>query len=90
MLRLRDGVSRADTDTGIALLDENSGMYWNLNGTGALVLRTLLEDGGTQELAVRRLTGEYAVDSDSARADVLALVEQLGTSGLVEEEGRSG
>ena len=35
-LKLRDGVSAADTDYGIALLDEDSGQYWNLNPTGAL------------------------------------------------------
>jgi hypothetical protein len=29
-LKLRDGVSTADTDYGIALLDEDSGDYWNL------------------------------------------------------------
>ena len=38
-LKLRDGVSAADTDYGIALLDEDSGQYWNLNPTGALALR---------------------------------------------------
>jgi hypothetical protein len=46
MLQLRDGVSAADTDYGMALLDEDSGQYWNLNPTAALALRTLL-DGGT-------------------------------------------
>ena len=45
-MRLRDGVSSAETDYGIMLLDEDSGRYWNLNPTAALVLRTLL-DGGT-------------------------------------------
>ncbi|GGV70595.1 lasso peptide biosynthesis PqqD family chaperone [Streptomyces longisporoflavus] len=89
MLKLRDGVSRADTDYGTTLLDEDSGQYWNLNGTGALVLRTLL-DGGTQELAVERLTGEYEVDADSARADVSELVEALDSAGLARVEEVSG
>ena len=51
-LKLRDGVSAADTDYGITLLDEDSGQYWNLNPTGALVLRTLLE-GGTRRRRCR-------------------------------------
>ena len=61
--KLRDGVSTADTDYGIALLDEDSGEYWNLNPTGALVLRTLLE-GGTSTDAVQALVERYDVDVD--------------------------
>src|SRR2546425_1053219 len=40
MLKLRDGVSAADTDYGIALLDEDSAEYWNLNPTAARLLAT--------------------------------------------------
>jgi hypothetical protein len=81
-LRLRDGVSVAEIEYGIALLDEDSGEYYNLNPTGALVLRTLL-DGGTPAQAVQELTREYAVDSDSAGQDVEALVGELRSAGLV-------
>jgi hypothetical protein len=35
-LQLRSGVSLVDTDYGIAVLDEDSGQYFNLNPTGAL------------------------------------------------------
>ena len=83
-LKLRDGVSAADTDYGIALLDEDSGQYWNLNPTGALVLRTLL-DGGTPTEAVQALTTEYAVDADTASRDVDDLVGGLRSAGLVTE-----
>jgi hypothetical protein len=54
-LKLRNGVSTAETDYGTTLLDEDSGQYWNLNPTGVLVLRTLLE-GGTPAQAVQELT----------------------------------
>jgi hypothetical protein len=83
-LKLRDGVSAAATDYGIALLDEDSGQYWNLNPTGALVLRTLLE-GGTPAQAVQALTEEYAVDLDTASRDVDDLVGGLRSAGLVTE-----
>jgi hypothetical protein len=83
-LKLRDGVSTADTDYGIALLDEDCGQYWNLNPTGALVLRTLL-DGGTPDQAVQALTEEYAVDADTASRDVDDLVGGLRSAGLVTE-----
>jgi coenzyme PQQ synthesis protein D (PqqD) len=82
-LRLRDGVSSADTDYGIVLLDEDSGQYWKLNPSAALVLRTLL-DGGTPAQAVRQVTDQYAVDADTAGRDVQELVDGLRSAGLVE------
>jgi hypothetical protein len=83
-LKLRDGVSAADTDYGMALLDEDSGQYWNLNPTAALALRTLL-DGGTKAQAVQELTIQYAVDADTASRDVEDLVGDLHAAGLVRE-----
>jgi hypothetical protein len=82
MLKLRDGVSAADTDYGIALLDEDSGEYWNLNPTGALVLRTLLA-GGTSTDAAQTLVERYDVDVDSASRDVRDLLGGLHSAGLV-------
>jgi len=81
-LELRDGVSVAEIEYGIALLDEDSGEYYNLNPTGALVLQTLL-NGGTSAQATQELTRQYAVDSDSAAQDVEALVGELRSAGLV-------
>jgi PqqD family protein of HPr-rel-A system len=82
MLKLRDGVSTADTDYGIALLDEDSGEYWNLNPTGALVLQTLPE-GGSSTDAVQALVERYDVDADSASLDVQDLLGGLHSAGLV-------
>jgi hypothetical protein len=82
-LKLRDGVSAADTDYGIVLLDEDSGQYWNLNLSAAQVLRLLL-DGGTPGEAVRQLTERYAVDADGAGRDVNDLLERLHSAGLLE------
>jgi Coenzyme PQQ synthesis protein D (PqqD) len=87
-LKLRDGVSTADTDYGMALLDEDSGRYWNLNPTAALALRTLL-GGGTTAQAVQELAGQYAVDADTANQDVEDLVVELHSAGLVTEEAAS-
>jgi hypothetical protein len=83
-LKLRDGVSTADTDYGITLLDENSGQYWNLNPTGALVLQMLLA-GGTPAQAVQELTEQYEVNADTASRDVEDLVDSLHSAGLVKE-----
>jgi hypothetical protein len=85
-LKLRDGVSSADTDYGTVLLDEDSGKYWNLNPTAAVVLRTLL-NGGTPTQAVRQLTEEYAVDAGVAERDVRELIAGLRSAGLVQGRG---
>jgi hypothetical protein len=83
-LKLRDGVSTADTDYGLTLLDEDSGQYWNLNPTAAVVLRALL-DGGTPDQAAKELTDQYLVDADTANRDVQDLVGELHSVGLVRE-----
>ena len=88
MLRLRDGVSAADTEYGMALLDEDSGQYWNLNPTGALALRTLL-DGGTPAQVVRELMQQYAVDAETASQDVGDLLGELRAAGLIKEQAAS-
>jgi PqqD family protein of HPr-rel-A system len=87
-LRLRDGVSAADTDYGMALLDEASGEYWNLNPTAALALRTLLE-GGSPQQAVQELTEQYAVDPETASQDIQDLLGELRSAGLVTEQAAS-
>ena len=83
-LELRDGVSAADTEYGMALLDEDSGQYWNLNPTAALALRMLL-GGGTTAQAVQELTEQYAVDVETASQDIEDLVGELHSAGLVKE-----
>lgn len=85
-LRLRTRVSTADTDHGSALLDLDSGEYFNLNPTGALVLRRLL-DGDSPEQAARRLAEEYAVAEEEARKDVADLIAELEAAGLIETIG---
>jgi DNA-binding MarR family transcriptional regulator len=80
-LKLRAGVFLVDTDYGIALLDENSGQYFDLNPSGALVLRTLL-DGGTYEQAAQQLATEYVVDPATVSQDIAALLEEFRSAGL--------
>jgi Coenzyme PQQ synthesis protein D (PqqD) len=81
-LRFRADVSTADTEYGTVLLDERSGRYWQLNPTGALVVRTLLE-GGTFEQAAEALTERFQVEQRQALQDVSALVESMHAAGLM-------
>lgn len=85
--KLREGVFTAETDYGIALLDEDSNQYWTLNPSAALALRTLL-DGGTEADAARTLTEEYEVDLDTAHQDVRELVGGLHSAGLSDDDTR--
>ena len=83
-MTLRRGVSTADTDYGTTLLDEDSGEYFTLNPSAALVLRTLL-GGGTAAEAARALTADYAVDAGTAERDVADLMAEFRSAGLVTE-----
>jgi hypothetical protein len=83
-LTLRPGVFDTETEYGIVLLDGNSGEYYDLNPTGALVLRTLLT-GATAEQAAQALTEQYAIGLDDATQDVRELLTHLRTTRLVEE-----
>ncbi|MGH8899464.1 MAG: lasso peptide biosynthesis PqqD family chaperone [Egibacteraceae bacterium] len=81
-LRLRADVSTTQTDEGMVLLDERAGRYWQLNRTGALILRILL-DGAALQDAAKTLAERHAVSAEQAAMDVTALVERLQTTGLV-------
>jgi Coenzyme PQQ synthesis protein D (PqqD) len=85
-VKLRDDLTVTDTEYGIVLLDETRGEYWNLNPTGALILRSVLE-GGTPEDAVRALAEEFEVGSEAAHAHVGELLGHLRSAGLVEGAG---
>jgi hypothetical protein len=83
-LKLRDGVSMAELESGTALLDEEAGEYWNLNETGAVILQTLL-DGGTPDQAVGAIVEQYDVEPEAANRDVDELVDALRSAGLIEQ-----
>ncbi|MFI7121468.1 lasso peptide biosynthesis PqqD family chaperone [Amycolatopsis sp. NPDC049868] len=81
-LAFRPNVSIVDTDYGSVLLDERKGRYFQLNPSGRIVVRTLLE-GGDSEEAAGALIEEYDVSRERAERDVTALVEGLRAAGLV-------
>jgi len=85
-VKLRDHLTVTDTEYGVVLLDEAHGEYWNLNPTGAVILRAVLE-GGTPDDAARALTEEFDVESEAARTDVGELLGQLKSAGLLESAG---
>ncbi|MER5295698.1 lasso peptide biosynthesis PqqD family chaperone [Streptomyces pharetrae] len=81
-LRFSDDVSTAETQYGTVLLDQRTGEYWELNPTGALVVRTLMDDGD-ETAAIAALVARFDIDRDRAEQDVTALVRDLRDAGLV-------
>ncbi|MEV7085332.1 lasso peptide biosynthesis PqqD family chaperone [Streptomyces sp. NPDC093085] len=76
-------VSCADTDGGMALLDERRGKYFNLNPTAALIVRSLLR-GSAPEDAAAELAARYPeLSAQQAEADVQAVLASLATARLV-------
>lgn len=75
-LQIASHVSVVETPGGTVLLNQRTGRYWQLNDTGALVLR-LLRDGGGVDDAVTELTAAHPESADRIAEDVAALVRSL-------------
>ncbi|MFD7458798.1 PqqD family protein of HPr-rel-A system [Streptomyces glaucescens] len=81
-MTLRSGVVTADTEYGMALLDQNSGEYFTLNPTAALIVRTLL-DGTSREQAVTALTDRYDVTAEQVEEDITRILQELRAARLL-------
>ena len=81
-LRLCADVSLVETDEGMVLLNERAGRYWQLNPTGAILLRALLA-GGTPHEAAQAVAERHGASVERVTTDVAVLVEQLQAAGLV-------
>jgi hypothetical protein len=81
-MRLHPAVSAAYTATGAVLLDRRTGRYWQLNLTGAEVLRALETIGTTSGMA-QTLAARYDVDAEAVDQDITALLDRLRVGGLV-------
>ena len=65
------------------VLDMKSGMYYGIQGVGALVWDVIAEPKTLGEIRAAVLT-EYEVDPDSCDRDVRAFLGALADAGLVE------
>ncbi|GAA2504852.1 lasso peptide biosynthesis PqqD family chaperone [Streptomyces gobitricini] len=82
-VRLKPHVSTAVTDNGMALLEETTGRFFELNATGATVLTALLEGTPPHELA-RRLSEGTDSGVERVSADIAAFIKGLTEQGLAE------
>ena len=79
-----DTVMVSDLGDEVVLLDTATRAMHTLNRTGRVVWMSI-EDG--IDAAVDRVAAQFAVDADTARRDVVELVDGLVASGLLVERG---
>jgi coenzyme PQQ synthesis protein D (PqqD) len=82
-MRLRRDIAVSETADGLLLRDERKGRDWQLNATGAFVLRALLA-GRAGEQVTQSLARRRHIDPGEARRDVTALTDYLHAARLVE------
>ncbi|MFI6291488.1 lasso peptide biosynthesis PqqD family chaperone [Nonomuraea sp. NPDC050790] len=87
MYALAPDISTVDTEYGIALLHQARGEYWNLNPSGAIVLRAALTGG--PESAVAALVEAYGVDTPTATHDVQEVLAGLLAAGILLPDGEA-
>ena len=56
-----------------------------MNGTGAFLFNLLSESDMTKEELLAAMLGEYDVDTERAKADILAFLTALKGAGLLDE-----
>lgn len=68
----------------LVLLDVTGERYWSLDVVGARCWQLLVEHG-ERDAVLAALLAEFDVEEATLRADVDALIEQLGSAGLIVE-----
>ncbi|MBW4718368.1 lasso peptide biosynthesis PqqD family chaperone [Saccharothrix obliqua] len=81
-VQLCDTVTLTETEDGAVLLDRRSGEYWQLNGTGSLIVTSLLR-GDTPADVADAVARAYRIDADRATTDVTALITDLTNAHLL-------
>jgi hypothetical protein len=81
----KDGLTYRDLDGELIVVDSTTGYIHQLNHTGTLIW-SLLSEGVSIEAIEARVSGEFDLDPETVRHDVLGFVEQLERAGLVEPQ----
>jgi len=68
----------------LVLLNLNDGTYHGLDGVGSRMLE-LLNQCGDLDPVVSSIVAEYEASADRVKQDLTMLVQELKTSGLLEE-----
>ena len=87
--RKNPSLACTELDDGAVLLNLDTKYYYNLNETGLRIWQIMEESQNLTEIA-DKLSNEYEVDLERARASVLKLVEDLEKDGLIMSDGKGG
>ncbi len=81
MLQVSKELSVSQIDNESVVLDAVSGKYFGLNPTARRIFE-VLQSTGSEELTIKTLVTEFAVEEDRLRKDVTAFAELLVAKGL--------
>jgi len=81
-LRISPDVVFRDLEGEAVILDLASGRYFGLNAVGTRIW-TLLEAGTPIDRIVEAIAGEYEADAQQIARDVIGLVDELTSRGLI-------
>ena len=73
-----------ELDSESVILNMQSGLYYSLNEVGTYIWAMLVEERTLEEIIANIVT-EFEVTVDQAQRDLFKLIQELLTSGLVEE-----
>jgi anti-sigma28 factor (negative regulator of flagellin synthesis) len=62
--------------------DPEEGDEWELNETGALIVKGLI-DGASLEEIKKKITGEYTIDAETAEEALTVYIEELKKAGII-------
>ncbi|NET08636.1 MAG: PqqD family protein [Symploca sp. SIO2B6] len=65
------------------ILDKKSGVYYGLNSVGAMIWNLIQEPRKVNEIR-DTILAKYKIESEQCDRDILALLQQLQTEGLIE------
>jgi len=72
-----------------AILDVKSGIYFGLNAVGARIWQMIQEPRTVSEVC-KTLVEEYEVEPERCEHDLLTLLQELVTNGLIEVKDETG
>ena len=75
-------LTRVETNYGDVLLDAETGQYWHLNESAALVFSSL-SNGDHVDDVVAKLATSYGISAERAREDVESVRAQMTERGLL-------
>jgi len=79
--RRREGVVAQKAGDSLVLLDVDSGLYFSLDGIGDRIWS--LSDGRSAAAIVDEICAEYEADRTTVETDVLELLQELESEGLI-------